>query len=64
MKNVDEKELKLPSEEVVESKMAIMNLKTTADHDSKMKSEEFTDFVMQLFGEFSEKSIVNNVKAC
>lgn len=54
MKNVDEKEIKLPSEEAVESKMAVMHLKDTADRDSKMKSEEFTDFVMRPFGDFSK----------
>lgn len=64
MKNVDEKEIKLPSEEVVESKMAIMHLKNTADRDSKMESEEFIDFVMQPFGDLSEKLIVSNVNAC
>lgn len=61
LKNVGEKEIKSPSEETVESKMTVTHLKDTANRDFKMKSEEFTDFITQPFGDSSEKLIVNKI---
>ena len=61
LKNVGEKEIKSPSEEAVESEMTVMHLNDTANCDSKMKSEEFTDFITQPFGDSSEKLIVDKI---